>query len=117
MALTAEDFSKVDQAEFDAIMATGYAPEGEPGTSQHALAVADALSYVDADIYYDYEEHAEQDGYPKAAATHANISSLQSAASYCAAVMKALAAHPELLQKVRAAVEAANEPVAGAAPR
>lgn len=107
--LTAEDFVGIDQAQFDEIMATGYGPAGDPGTPDHALEVADALEFAGTEsIYVDYEGDADWSGYPKAAAVHANISSLQSAASYAADVMKALAANPELHAQVQAAVAASR---------
>jgi len=110
--LSSEDFPEVTTSEdLDDVMSTGYAPSGEPGTPEHAMNVADALGYADGDIYWDYAAHAsDAEGYRSAAATSANISSLQVATAYCADVMRALAADPELLATVQAAMSASRAP-------
>lgn len=106
--MEAGDFRDVRSREdLDATMATGFGPSGEPGTPEHAENVADALAFADGDIYYDYEAGiASPDDFAQAAATSANIASLQSAVSYAREVFEALVADPELLAQVQRAVDA-----------
>lgn len=108
---TDEDFPEVtDAATLGEVMSTGFGPAGTPGTPEHAEAVADALGYADSDIYYDYADNADFGGYATAAATHANVCSLQSATSYAARMLQALARDPELLAQVQAAMDADPTP-------
>lgn len=114
--LKAEDFDHVaTPAALDEILATGYAPDGEPGTPEHATNVADALEFAQGDVFHTPWDEPTTDPSTLAAhaATGANVSSLQAAAGYAAEVMQALAKDPELLRKVAEAVDA-NRP--GRAP-
>ena len=106
--LEADDFRHVrSQEELDDVMSTGYGPAGEAGTPEHAANVADALAFANGDIYYDFAEHVSSpDDFAQAAATAANIASLQAAVDYAQDVFQALAADPELLAQVHQAVQA-----------
>lgn len=103
--MTVEDFGDVTAETLDDVLSTGFAPQGAPGTEEHAMAVADALGIAGRDIYWDYESYAAENGPAATAASHANISMLQSAADYAASVMKALAGRPDLLAQVQSAIE------------
>lgn len=110
--LTAADFTDVLTHELlQETLATGFGPSGEPGTTEHALNVADALGYANADVYFDYGGNdSGPDDYAETAAVHANISSLQVAADYAAEVMIVLANNPELMEQVKAAMDATKAP-------
>ena len=102
---TKADFPDLTSETFDETMASGFGPDGTPGTAEHALNVAECLAEADDMSHFvDYETDAEQLGYAHGAAVHANITSLQSAAAYAGKVMRALAANPELLEQVQAAI-------------
>ncbi len=108
---TSDDFKDVtDRDALDGVLSSGYGPAGAPGTPEHAENVADALSYADGDIYYDYQSYAEDDGYASTASRHANVSSLQSAAAYAAGMLQALARNPDLLAQVQEAMDAGPSP-------
>lgn len=102
---TKDDFPNLTSTTFDETMASSFGPDGTPGTPEHALNVAECLAEAnDMSHFVDYEADAEQLGYAHGAAVHANITSLQSAAGYAGKLMRALAANPELLEQVQAAI-------------
>lgn len=113
-----EDFAKLSSDEYDDVTSTGYGIAGTPGTPEHAQDAAEAFALANGDIFYDYNGYVLDDGYPAAAAMHANISRLQSAATYAAELLQALASHPELLAAVQqAVVDNQEQKLANASPR
>jgi len=100
-----EDYADMDQDKFDALMATGFGLSGVPGSAEYLADAVEALSVAhDTRLFIDYEAEAETSGYARPAADHQNISRLQAAADYAAAVLKAVAADPELRRAVADAV-------------
>lgn len=107
------DFEHVkDHASLDDVLSSGYGPEGDPGSPDLARNSADALTFADGDIYQDYGRG--DGGFAHEAALHANITSLQSAATYAREVLETLAEYPTLLAQVH---EAMRERKAESGPR
>ena len=114
-AYAADDFKDVkDQETLDDVMSTGFRPDGQPGTSEHAANVADALTFADGDVFQDYGRG--DGGFAEEAALHANICALQSAATYAREVMETLAQYPTLLAQVEEATRDRKAAQAGPTP-
>lgn len=100
----AEDFPEVTSHEaLSDHMACGFGPDGDRGTPAYATNAADALAFVDDDVFMSYGDGAG--GLASEAALHANICALQTSAAYARDVLLALADYPTLLAQVEEAIQ------------
>lgn len=111
----ASDFGEVkDHESLDDVTSSGFGPAGEPGTTEFATNAAEALSFVNGDVFQDYGRG--EGGFAEEAALHANISALQIAAGYARDVLETLAQYPTLLAQVEEATRDRKAAQAGPRP-